>query len=194
MHVDNDSLKLKHFEQLFKIYFNVLRAYSVRYVYNEHAAEDIVQDVFFELWNRKESIDFEGNMKSYLFKSTYSKSINYLNSKQVKMRIPVDSADSTALLDGYLQAMQNNQEDNLILAEIRHEIETVIDQLPPQCKKVFILSRTYELKNREIAEQLDISVKSVEKHMTKALFQVHDHLRKMKLLIYILLLHFCRFF
>jgi RNA polymerase sigma-70 factor (ECF subfamily) len=189
MSVDRENLNLEYFEQLFKMYFKALKTYSVRYVYDEYVAEDIVQDTFFELWKRRDEIEFDEYIKSYLFKSVYNKSLNYLRNNKLKTISSIASADDAIFLDSYLQTMQSSQEENLIVKEILREITAVIDQLPPQCKKVFILSRRYEFKNREIAEQLDISLKSVEKHITKALSQIRDHLKKMKLLILFLIIH-----
>lgn len=186
MHSDHEKSNLKHFEQLFKMHFKALKIYSMRYVFNDHIAEDIVQDAFFDLWNRQDKIELGEHVKSYLFKSVYHKSLNYLRDKKTNMTI--EPANDYILLDSYLQAMQN-QEEYLIVEEIQQEITKVIDQLPPQCKKVFILSRTFELKNREIAEKLDISIKSVEKHITKALAIMHEHLKKISLFMFMLIIH-----
>lgn len=155
------------------MHYKALKTYALRFLYDADIADDIVQDIFFELWKKQELIKVDRNVKSYLFKAVYNKSINYLKSKPFKSQISIETTD---FLENYLQ--QNTQEDNLISKEIRKEIETAIDQLPTQCKKVFLLSRTYELKNREIAEQLDISVKSVEKHITKAISQIYSYLKQ----------------
>ena len=78
-------------ENLFTQYYQILRAYALRYVQNQDAAEDIVQDVFFELWLRRNEIDFDLPMKAYLFKSVLNKSRNYIYDKRVKDKISFDS-------------------------------------------------------------------------------------------------------
>lgn len=181
---------IRNVEKLFRLYFKSLKTYSVRIVYDPNVAEDIVQDVFFELWQNRKSIEFDGSVKAYLFKSVYNRSLNYLKSKAYLTQTSLNDAFESQILDSYLISMQNNQEENLIMKEVQAEIDAAIDELPPQCQKVFKLSRTFELKNREIAEQLDISVKAVEKHMTRALSQIHKHLKSKGILV-LLLLFFC---
>ncbi len=166
------------------MHYKSLKAYALGFVYDASIADDIVQDIFLELWNKPELIRFDKNIKSYLFKSVYNRSINYLKSKSHRSQI---SIETTGFLENYLQ--QYTHEDSLIFKELRKEIETAIDNLPPQCKKVFLLSRTYELKNREIAEQLDISIKSVEKHISKALSQIYTYLKQAGIFLWLYLLN-----
>ncbi len=167
------------------MYYKTLKAYAISFVYDATIADDIVQDVFLELCDKQELIKFDKNVKSYLFKSVYNRSINFLKSKVRKSQISIETTD---FLESYLQQTHDTHEDNLIAKEIHEEIGIAIDNLPPQCKKVFLLSRTYELKNKEIAEQLGISVKSVEKHITKALFQIHAYLKQIEILFLLYLL------
>ena len=174
-------------DTLFKRFYKPLRAYAFRFVNDLDMAEDIVQDVFFELWSRRENINFDKAVKSYLFKSVYNRSINILHAQNP--RYTLEMTDETELLDIYLSTYMQNQEQSLILQELEKEIATYIDTLPPQCKNVFILSRIYELKNREIAEQLNISIKAVEKHISKALYGLKVHLKEKGLLLLLFLIH-----
>ena len=79
-------------------------------------------------------------------------------------------------MDQYVTSYMQNSEQSLLLKELEEEILSYINTLPPQCHKIFMLSRSYGLKNREIAEQLDISVKAVEKQISKALAGLKEHL------------------
>ena len=129
-------------ENLFTQYYQILRAYALRYVQNQDAAEDIVQDVFFELWLRRNEIDFD---------------LVY-------------------------------QEDSLLLKDLDREIKTYVESLPEQCHRIFIMSRSLNLKNKDIALQLGISIKTVEKQITKALSGLRSHLKKNGLLSFFFLL------
>ena len=156
-------------ETLFRKYYKILRAYAYRLSGDKDIAEDIVQDVYYELWKKRNELVMENTIKYYLFRSIYTKTLNYLNSKTYTDQEPFEQSTEGRIQQIYIQSHMFDQESELIYKELREEIDTVINSLPEQCKKVFILSRKYELKNREIAEQLDISVKAVEKHISKAL-------------------------
>ena len=164
-------------ENLFTQYYQILRAYALRYVQNQDAAEDIVQDVFFELWLRRNEIDFDLPMKAYLFKSVLNKSRNYIYDKRVKDKI-----------DDYLQSFVVYQEDSLLLKDLDREIKTYVESLPEQCHRIFIMSRSLNLKNKDIALRLGISIKTVEKQITKALSGLRSHLKKNGLLSFFFLL------
>lgn len=161
------------FHELFEDYFRSLVTYSYRYVNDWSASEDIVQEIFMALWINRDKIDFEEPIKPYLYRATYNRSINYLNSVSVQRR--VDHAD---MLDELIdrEILSYNQHDNLLLKEIEEEITFFVGTLPEQRKRVFLLSREENLKNKEIALRLNISEKAVEKHITKALSDIRIHL------------------
>ena len=163
------------FNGVFRYYYPRIMAYTASMV-EQKAAEDIVQDVFYELWKRRESIRFEDeSVKSYLFKAVYTHALNALDKKQQDV-YPLKPERETDILDQYVSSYMQNSEQSLLLKELEEEILSYINTLPPQCHKIFMLSRSYGLKNREIAEQLDISVKAVEKQISKALAGLKEHL------------------
>ncbi|WP_280765967.1 RNA polymerase sigma-70 factor [Parabacteroides sp. PFB2-10] len=171
-------------EDLFKSLYFPLRAYAFRFICNKEMAEDIVQDVFFELWSRRDTIRLEDKnaVKSYLFKSAYNRSINLLKSGVLYNNAPLEETNETQIIDSYLSQHLRNQEHSLLLKELEDEIAGYVESLPPQCKNIFLMSRTYGLKNKEIAEQLGISVKAVEKQISKAISGLREHLDKKDLL------------
>lgn len=174
-------------EQLFKRYYKPLRAYAYRFVDDKDLSEDIVQDVFFELWQRRESMRFEDEaIKSYLFKAVYNTSLNALSKKQPVV-YSLEPGKEVEVLEQYLSSSIQNSEQSLLLKELEEEIKAYVDTLPTQCRKVFLLSRSYGLKNREIAEQLNISIKAVEKHISKALFGLKGHLTEKGLFPFLIL-------
>lgn len=176
-------------EALFKRFHKPLRTYAFRFLNDMNAAEDIVQDIFFELWARRDNIHFNESVKSYLFKSVYNRSINALNNLNQSSQYALDQTDESQIVANYLNAHIQDQEQSLILKELEKEITRYVETLPPQCRKIFELSRIYELKNREIAEQLNISIKAVEKQICKALFGLRLHLKEKELFFILLFLH-----
>lgn len=162
-------------EYLFRKYYKVLRAYSFRFINDWQGAENVVQDVFFELWCHRETVDFDAGIKSYLFKLVYNRSLNYLRT------YPYKSLDSSTPEEKELSIYLISQEKEpgywLMLDELDKEIQSLINQLPEQCRNVFLMSRQEEMKNREIAEKLGISVKAVEKHISKAIFFLRKELK-----------------
>jgi RNA polymerase sigma-70 factor (ECF subfamily) len=171
-------------ERLFIRFYKPLRAYAFRYVNHEATSEDIVQDVFLELWVRRDSIRFDdpGAVKSYLFKSVYNHAINMLKAGHMHPLCPLDGLDESAILESCISSRVLNQEQSLLLNELDAAIAGFVETLPPQCRKIFILSRTRGLKNREIAEQLDISIKAVEKQINKALTGIRKYLKSKELI------------
>ncbi len=167
------------FGQLFNTYFQALTTYAYRFVNDWQAAEDITQDVFMALWVKKEEIDFDEPIKPYLYRAIYNRSINYLNSALMQKRI--EGADTIDELINH-EILSYNQHDTLLLKEITNEIDSFVETLPPQCRKVYKMSREENLRNKEIAARLEISEKAVEKHISKALSEIRNHLVRLDIL------------
>ena len=148
------------FENVFKTHFKNLHAYAISIVKDEDDAEEIVQNVFFKIWEKQKQINIEQSLTAYLYKSVYYESLNFLKHAKVKA---VYRAQAGGESNG------ENATDNLILKELRQQIDGAIKELPEQCRTVFQMSRFEGLKYREIADQLGISVKTVENHLGKAL-------------------------
>lgn len=178
--------ELELVEQLFRQYYKVLRAYAFRFVNDWDVAEDIVQDAFVALWSKRSQVELEGAVKAYLFKSVYNKSLNHLTSKKYTEEESVERFVNQ--LDT-LKIQESNQENILFMKEIQAEINYFIETLPVQVKKVFVLSRSYGLKTREVAVQLNLSPKTVEKHLSRALLELRIHLKNKGLMSLLFLLY-----
>ena len=167
------------FRELFDSYFRILTTYAYRFVNDWQTAEDITQDVFMSLWEKKESIDFDDPIKPYLYRAVYNRSINYLNSALMQKRI-----EGAETIDELInrEILSYNQHDTLLLKEITDEINQFVDTLPPQCRTVYKLSRERNLRNKEIAARLGVSEKTVEKHLSKALSEIRNHLVRLDIL------------
>jgi RNA polymerase sigma-19 factor, ECF subfamily len=149
------------FEQVFKKHFKNLHAYAFAILKDEVEAEEIVQQVFFKLWDRSGHLSLSGPVAAYLYRAVHNESLNFLKHQKVKANHQLHVAYS----------MKNKSEqvqEKLITRELENKFRAAMNELPEQCRTVYQLSRFEDMKYREIADKLDISVKTVEKHMGKA--------------------------
>lgn len=149
------------FERLFKEYFAPLSYYAAKFLPGIETAKEIVHDVFINFWEKRESIDLNKSVKSYLYTSVHNRCLNFIRDNKKFNR-------DEYILEAHSETNWQNS-DILIEAEIKAKINETLNQLPGKCKQVFIMNRYEGLKYREIAEQLGISVKTVEVQMSKAL-------------------------
>lgn len=158
------------FELVFNNHYGLLRSYALRFIDEVEEAEEIVQDVFVKFWEKCESLTPDSSVKSYLYRAVHNASLNYLKHQKVR--------------DAYRQHVirfmeETAPEDNIPESEqveMQHRIGREIDNLPPRCAEIFRLSRFDGLKYKEIAEYLDISIKTVEVQMGKALKILRENL------------------
>jgi len=156
----------KEFEQLFKEHFKSLYAYAFTILKNEAIAEETVQNVFYKVWEKKVPEHIQTSLKAYLYKAVYHESLNYLKHQKIKAKYQVHVMHQT-----------NNHNDQgasrkILVKELEEKLRQAMNALPQQCRTIFQLSRFEGLKYQEIADQLGISVKTVENQMGKALKQL----------------------
>lgn len=163
----------KAFEHLFKAQYPILCGFARKYLDDTDQAEEIVQEMFFSFWQKKEKLEINTSLEAYLFRSVRNSCLNYL--KHLKIREQYKLANNQEI-----RRKEQEVHDNVVALELQERIEHVINQLPPERKKIFKMSRYEELKYKEIAEKLKISVKTVEAQMGKALkflrLQLADYL------------------
>lgn len=150
------------FEQLFKSHFKALHSYAMAILKDEDTAEEIVQQMFLKFWEKRELLNIQNSVKAYLYKCVYHDSLNFLKHEKIK----------TKYQDFASYAMNDHQEpasSKVEMTELEHRIAQALNELPEQCRTIFQMSRFEELKYREIAEQLGLSVKTIENQMGKAL-------------------------
>lgn len=151
------------FEKVFKAHFKSLHAYACTLLDNEAIAEEMVQQVFYKLWERKEQVLVHTSLKAYLYRAVHNESMNHLKHRKVK------STHQTYAMQQQNHQHERNAAEQLAGKELESKIREALNDLPEQCRTIFQLSRFEELKYREIAEQLSLSVKTVENQMGKAL-------------------------
>ncbi|WP_020529708.1 RNA polymerase sigma-70 factor [Flexithrix dorotheae] len=152
----------KAFDVLFYKYHKQLCHFAYYYLSDKELVEEIVSDVFLKVWIKKDVIEIKGNLKSYLYSITKNLAIDHLAKNKIGFSelTPQNSQEHHT---------KNNPEKVLLFKELNSRINGLIGDLPSQCRMVFILNRKDGLKYREIAELMNISVKTVENHMGKAL-------------------------
>ena len=167
------------FNLLYRRYYAPLCSHAVRLVYARDVAEDLVTELFIRLWQRHDYLTITGSFRAYLFSAIRNRAINYLRWEQGHTEQLDEGNDS--------QRADLLADDPLAFEELAEQVNRVVGSLPPQCRSVFLLSRFEGKKNREIAEELHISPKTVEGHLTKALAQVRVALRHYWCLLFPLL-------
>lgn len=163
--------------KIFREFYPALRIYARRYVSDAHIAEDIVQDVFINLWKLRDTFAPDTSMKSYLFTAVYHRCLNHIKHEKIKAGYSQEHSDPNEEFRQFYSETLSTYEESLLQSEFSDKIKHGIEDLPDQCRRVFLLSRKFGMKNREIADYLQISLKVVEKQITKALSNLRDQLR-----------------
>ncbi|MBN1949919.1 MAG: RNA polymerase sigma-70 factor [Bacteroidales bacterium] len=169
------------YEQLFRTYYTALCYFAQKYIPDLDTCKEIVHNVFVNIWEKREEFDFEKPAKSYLFTAVYNRCLNHIRNQKKFVNELTDSEKPSA-------EVPSIDQDHLEAAELEAKIWDTINLLPEKCREVFILNRFEGKKYGEIAEQLGISVKTVEAQMSKALRTLREHLQEyITIMLFILL-------
>ena len=173
---DHNEAEEKLIALLFRTYFIPLCSYARRFVGRKDVAEDIVADTFFKIWKNQKKISLDKSLKSYLFQAVYNNSIYYLRQLKNEGKLDDYFYEMVGENIGVPQDMDQPFK-SLILKELEERIEKAVGELPPQQQKAFRLKRFEGLKLSEVAEKMEISVKTVEMHLSKALLSLRNQLK-----------------
>ena len=159
------------YKALFRRYYPNLIFYATRLV-GEEEAEDVVQDVFVELWKRKDTIEIGDQIQAFLYRAVYTRALNVLKHRNVE--------------DGYCAAMEeiNQRRAEFYQPDNNEVIRRIEDR---ELRKVFKLSYLHDMKNKEIADVLGVSLRTVEAHMYKALKYLRSRLDPLWIIIVLFL-------
>ena len=163
------------YKALFRRYYPSLIFYATRLV-GEEEAEDVVQDVFVELWKRKDHIEIGDQIQAFLYRAVYTRALNVLKHRSVE--------------EGYCVAMEeiNQRRAEFYQPDNNEVIRRIEDkELPDKCKEVFKLSYLHDMKNKEIADILGVSLRTVEAHMYKALKYLRGRLDPLWAILFLFL-------
>ncbi len=156
---------------VFKKYYSPLCVYANKYCRNESIAEEIVSNFFFGFYEKRQSLNIESSLRSYLFRSVRNSSLNYIR----------DHARIVSENDKNVNYFEFDQSDTvydtLLGKELEEVIDKAIDKLPDQCKAVFVKCRFEGKKYKEIAEELNITINTVETQMSRALKKLRVELK-----------------
>ncbi len=166
---NNKALKV-----LFERYFVRLCEFSEFYVKNLSLAEEVVADVFLNIWINRNKLKIKTSLKAYLYTSVRNRSINYLIKEKRNIEKFEELAEKNDL------HIDNSPFVDLSLMELENAIESLIQKLPPKRQLIFRMNRLYGLKYKEISELLSISVNTVQNHMVKAIEFMTKHYPQIK--------------
>ncbi|MBN8684551.1 MAG: RNA polymerase sigma-70 factor [Chitinophagales bacterium] len=163
-----DETALRH---IFKAYYRPLLADAWRLVPDRSVCEDLVQEVFVELWRKREELSIHSSLRAYLRRAVVNRAINHLKSDK-------RFVGEEYLPQGDTETPEAAQEQALAQEIQESRIHEAIAQLPEKCRVVFVLSRFEHKSHKEIAEILDISTKTIENQITKAMKMLREFLIK----------------
>jgi RNA polymerase sigma-70 factor, ECF subfamily len=157
------------FEMYFKNLYQPLCNYAHSFLNDRDESEEIVQATFMSVWEKRLTLNVNTSTKSYLYAMVRNACLNMLKHEKIKQKYAVEASYRNEGYDGVMETVTS--------IELEKRISYAIEKLPEQCRLVFKLSRFEELRYQEIADQLEISVKTVENHMGKALKLMREHLK-----------------
>ena len=154
------------FERLFKLYYASLTGYAFNILKDKDLAEGTAQEIFVKFWEKRNEISIEQSLKAYLFRAVFNKCMNLKKHNEVKLNYQQEKAHNENVV----------HESSVTNWELKEKIEEAIKKLPEQCGRIFRLSKIDGLKYQEIADELGISIKTVENQMGKALKLLRKYL------------------
>lgn len=166
------------FEQLYLRYYSSLKRFARAYVVTEEDAENILQDVFLELWEKQESLFAYSNPIAFLFTAIKSRCINLLRRRTLEQEVSNRLQEEYArTLQINLESLQSVDEEMISKNNMEECIDKAINSLPPRCREIFLMSKIEGKKQKEIAEELHISIHAVETQMGIAYKKLREALK-----------------
>lgn len=165
----------KAFESVFKFWYEPLVNFADEYISDLESARNIVQTIFMKLWEKHELVDPASNLKSYLYMATRNACLSHIRHMKVENAYFRKAFKNSEDLQLNYEALEELNIDQIDFQKLEKIIQETIDSLPERCREVFLLSRLHDMKNREIAERLDITVKAVEANITRALTKLREN-------------------
>ncbi|MGI4022861.1 MAG: RNA polymerase sigma-70 factor [Janthinobacterium lividum] len=168
------------FRYIYKKYWLVFYKYAYNIIRKKEISEEIVQEVFFSLWDKRNTLQITHSLEAYLFKAVKFQTLNFIRSKKVR----TNYAASYAAFEN--TTIDNSNEENMQVNDLKNHIEIEVSKLPDKCQQIFRMSRNEHQSIKNIADVLNISHKTVENHLTKALKHLRYSLGEFLLLFLLL--------
>lgn len=170
----------KAFEYIFKSFYSPLCLYASDLLRDDGLAQEIVQESFINFWEKRKNLEINQSLKSYLYRMVHNHCISYLRSDKTRQTKKTEFEETVKAEQKIIDAISDDLViDQYFKSNIENVVEATIDNLPTQCKEVFLLSRFESLSHKEIAKKLDISVNTVKVHISKALRRLEEAMRNM---------------
>jgi len=182
--VENNDIV--QFEKLYKKYYKKALNYAFQYIGDIETSKGIVQESFINLWEKRRSLDHDNNTEYYILTIVRNKALNYLRDKARKTKRIGEAVNIDDNIN--IIALSYTNTDNTSYLEIHHIIRDTIEKLPPKIKNTFLLSRDKKLTNKEIAEKENISIKTIEYRISKALIMLKINLADYLNAIFVILI------
>jgi len=159
------------FEDFFRAYYQPLCYYALKYVSSADTAEEIVQDLFYTIWEKREEMSITTSLKAYIYTATHNRCMKYLDHRKIEQKF-----------EKYYRLTETEHvepaSDLAGMNEIQRIINKTLDSLPERCSRIFRLNRFEGLRYSDIAKKLSISIKTVEANMGKALKILRENLKE----------------
>jgi len=182
------SIDYDSFHELYTKYSKLLYFYSLKFV-DEEVAKDIVQDLFTQLWIKRGEIKFNSSVKSYLFAMARNNCLAFLEKKLVRKRYKEEKTLKLQIEEVKFYQLRGGLK-SLIEEEYEKVFKKALEKIPKRSSEVFLLCRNQNMKYKEVANKLNISIKTVEKHMTLAMrilrVELREHLPFIAFFLYFL--------
>ncbi|WP_299249406.1 RNA polymerase sigma-70 factor [uncultured Cytophaga sp.] len=162
---------VKSFEDIYNTYWSKVYATCYNTIKEREVAQEMVQDIFKSLWERKDELEIKTSVENYLVRSAKFKVFEYIRNKTTQKK------HLACALEDYC-SVSNCTENEILYENLTEKVGLLVDRLPCQCRNVYNMSRTDALTNKEISSRLLISERAVEQHITKALRFLRENLQE----------------
>ena len=167
------------FDMLFRSYYSPLMLIASDILRNRQLAEEAVQDVFVKLWKMGPGLSIDSSLSAYLTKMVRNRCIDYLRANERRIKtVSIENREVQLKLHEY--GMNDSFEEELYSDSLEIALKQAIDQLPSQCRQIFVLNRFDGLSTKEISEKLNISVSTVKTQITRALQKMKEAVNGVK--------------
>ena len=179
------------FNKLFNDYYRQFVSFAMGYIKDEAKAQDFVSDAFASYWEKKESLAEDTNAPGYILTIVRNNCLNYLQHKKIKQRAAQELTDHAQwVIDTQINTLEACDPDKIFSKEIEQIIENTIKKLPERTAQIFRMSRFEHLSHRDIANQLGLTTKSVEYHITKTLNDLRHNLKDFLTILVLFCIYF----
>lgn len=167
------------FELLFKLYYSQLIRFARVYVKSTDLGEEVVHETFIKIWENRAVLDESQSIKAYLYRSVHNNCINHLKKLKFGQRLALEYIrELETRAEIIQQATGDSYFDEISKNELVIKIKNAVDNLPLQCKEVFLLNRISDLTYQQIAEKLGLSVNTVKTQLSRALHKIKTEIKK----------------